>query len=98
MLPAKAWKSKVDTGERWHGERHGVVRRDGHGFSGYGPGGLGTAPAESDDCRAATAKRWVAGGEEWVPRRIGTRRRRRKMTRRGAREPSGREPGGDGGA
>jgi hypothetical protein len=34
-----------------------VVRRDGHGFSGYGP-------AESDDCRAATAKRWVAGREE----------------------------------
>lgn len=40
MLPAKAWKFKVDTGERRHVERHGVVRRDGHGFSGYGPGGI----------------------------------------------------------
>ncbi len=47
-------------------------------FGGRGTGSLGTAPAESDDCRAATAKRWVAGREEVGPRRIGTRRRRRK--------------------
>src|SRR5918994_7488683 len=33
-------------------------------FGGTGTGSLGTAPAESDDCRAATLKRWVAGGEE----------------------------------
>jgi len=33
-------------------------------FGGTGTGSLGTAPAESDDCRAATPKRWVAGGEE----------------------------------
>ena len=33
-------------------------------FGGAGTGSLGTAPAESDDCRAATPKRWVAGGEE----------------------------------
>jgi hypothetical protein len=33
-------------------------------FGGTGTGSLGTAPAESDHCRAATAKRWVAGGEE----------------------------------
>jgi hypothetical protein len=30
----------LDTGERRHVECHGVVRRDGHGFSGYGPGGI----------------------------------------------------------
>jgi hypothetical protein len=40
MLPAKIWKFKVDTGERRHVERHGVVRRDGHGFSGYSHGGI----------------------------------------------------------
>jgi hypothetical protein len=33
-------------------------------FGGTGTGSLGTAPAESDHCRAATAKRWVAGGEK----------------------------------
>jgi hypothetical protein len=33
-------------------------------FGGTGTGSLGTAPAESDDCRAATPKRWVAGEEE----------------------------------
>jgi len=33
-------------------------------FGETGTGSLGTAPAESDDCRAATAQRWVAGGEE----------------------------------
>ena len=40
MLPAKAWKFKVDTGERRHVERHDVVRWDGQGFSGYGLGGI----------------------------------------------------------
>src|SRR5829696_4587944 len=33
-------------------------------FGKTGTGSLGTAPAESDDRRAATVKRWVAGGEE----------------------------------
>jgi hypothetical protein len=33
-------------------------------FGETGTGSLGTAPAESDDRRATTVKRWVAGGEE----------------------------------
>jgi hypothetical protein len=33
-------------------------------FGETGTGSLGTAPVESDDRRAATVKRWVAGGEE----------------------------------
>jgi hypothetical protein len=61
-------------------------------FGETGTGSLGTAPVESDDRRAATVKRWVAGGEE-----VGSSADRHPRAQK-IRESSGREPGGNGGA
>ena len=57
-------------------------------FGKTGTGSLGTAPVESDDCRAATVKRWVAGGEE-VGSSADRHPRAQKKENRRAESPAG---------
>jgi hypothetical protein len=57
-------------------------------FGETGTGSLGTAPAESDDRRATTVKRWVAGGEE-VGSSADQHPRAQKKENRRAESPAG---------
>jgi hypothetical protein len=54
----------VETDERRHVERHGVVRRDGHGFSEYGPGGIRPLSRRRRTAFAAATKRLTSGSDE----------------------------------
>jgi hypothetical protein len=56
----------VDTGERWHVERHGVVRRDGHGFSGpAGTAALNVATAPVKKLQASLRRDYKREHDEY---------------------------------